>query len=110
MLAQSAGRRRISSASMPALPTIDDAERRRRIGVRHHLATEARADDPVRVAGNLAGIHATDPTSVYLGFRARVPGLTRESLGSLLYEERSLLKVLGMRRTMFIVPVALAGV
>ena len=86
------------------------AERLRRIGVRHHLAQPARDRDLVRVAGDLVGIHATDPASVYLGFRSRVSGLTKDHLGAALYDDRTLLKVLGMRRTMFVVPVGLAGV
>ena len=95
---------------MPALPTIDAAERRRRIGARHFLATEARAGDPVAAAEALVGIHATDPASVYLGLRARVRGLTRDMLGEALYEDRRLLKVLGMRRTMFVTPPHVAAV
>jgi hypothetical protein len=90
--------------------TIDSAERRRRIGARHHLSTEARAADPVTVAGDLVGIHASDPASVYLGLRGRTRELTRDGLATIMYEDRTLLKILGMRRTMFVVPVALAGV
>ena len=99
-----------------ALPTIDAAERRRRIGARHFLGTGAGttsvadATDAADVADRLVGIHATDPASVYLGLRARVAGLTRETLGAALYDDRSLLKILGMRRTMFVVPPSLAGV
>ena len=89
---------------------IDAAERRRRIGVRQHLAQRAAAGDLVGVAGDLVGIHSSDPASVYLGLRTRLRDLTREEVGTALYEDRSLLKVLGMRRTMFVVPVALAGV
>lgn len=95
---------------MSARPTITAEERRRRIGARQFLATKARSDDPVAVAGDLVGIHATDPASVYLGLRARVRDLTRQGLATALYEDRSLLKVLGMRRTMFVVPPPLAGV
>jgi hypothetical protein len=64
----------------------------------------------VDVAGDLVGIHATDPASVYLGLRARVDGLTHDRLASVLYDDRSLLKVLGMRRTMFVAPVSTAAI
>ena len=95
---------------MPAHPRIDVAERRRRIGIRHFLATEARAADPVGVADAMAGMHATDPASVYLGLRARVRDLTHDSLSAQLYDTHALLKVLGMRRTMFVAPRQLASV
>jgi hypothetical protein len=96
--------------SMPVLPTFDSAERRRRIGARHFLATEARAADPVPVAEAMVGIHATDPASVYIGLRARVRDLSRDDIARVLYDDRSLLKVLGMRRTMFVVPPSVASV
>jgi hypothetical protein len=92
------------------MQVIDDDERRRRIGARHHLAREARAADPVSAAGDLVGIHATDPASVYLGLRARVSDLTPDTLATALYDDRTLLKVLGMRRTMFVTPVDVAAV
>ena len=62
------------------------------------------------VAGDLVGIHATDPASVYLGASARMSQLTHEDVATALYDERSLLKILGMRRTMFVVPRDLAPV
>lgn len=58
----------------------------------------------MQVAADVVGIHATDPASVYLGAFARTHYLTHEVLAHALYEERSLLKILGMRRTMFVVP------
>lgn len=95
---------------MPARPLIDAAERRRRIGARHHLGANRRGKDVVAVADDMVGIHATDPASVYLGLQARTVGLTREDVADAFYERRSLLRILGMRRTMFAVPVPLAGV
>jgi hypothetical protein len=95
---------------MPATPILDAAERRRRLGARHFLAARAEPGAVVDVVDRLVGIHATDPASVHLGLRARVGDLTRETVETALYEDRSLLKILGMRRTMFVVPVPLAGV
>jgi len=48
--------------------------------------------------------------SVYLAAWARVPRFQAADLETALYDERSLVKVLGMRRTMFAVPVWLAGI
>ena len=89
---------------------ITTAERRARLAVRHHLAPAARAETPADVASDLVGIHATDPTSVYLGAFARTRSLVPADLERALYDERALLRILGMRRTMFVVPVELAGI
>lgn len=56
------------------------------------------------------GLHATDPATVFLSARARVPGLTVAGLEAALYEDRHLVRMLAMRRTMFVVPVALVPV
>ena len=67
--------------------------------------------DPVTIADSLVGVHATDPASVYMELRARAPGsLAHDAVAKVLYEDRSLVKVLGMRRTMFVTPVPLAGI
>ena len=89
---------------------IDDRERRARLALRHHLAPRAVASDSVRVADELVGVHATDPASVYLGLRARVRGLEQEAVAHELYEARSLVRIIGMRRALFVVPLELAGV
>jgi hypothetical protein len=85
-------------------------ERRARLGVRHHLAPSARAADPTRIAGDLLGLHATDPATVYLAAAARMREPDLAAVDRALIEERTLLRVLGMRRTMFVVPVDVAGI
>jgi hypothetical protein len=90
--------------------TIGDDERRARLAVRQRLAPAHRGDDVARVAGDVAGLHATDPASVLLAARARLRDATPASIEHALYVERSLVRLLGMRRTMFVVPVDLAAV
>ena len=62
------------------------------------------------VAGDLVGLHATDPASVMLAARARVEDIAPADVERALYEERSVVRMLGMRRTMFVVPVELMAV
>ena len=88
--------------------TVD--ERRRRLGVRHHLAPSARGDEIDVVAGNIAGLHATDPATLVLSARARLREPSLKAIEDALYVERSLVRILCMRRTMFVVPVELAPV
>ena len=79
--------------------TIDVAERRARLGIRHHVAK--RSTLPT-VATDLVGIHSTDPTSVYLAAFART-GASVASIERDLYEGGELVRMLGMRRTLFVV-------
>ncbi|PSL08483.1 winged helix DNA-binding protein [Haloactinopolyspora alba] len=67
-------------ASAPAEPTVPD------------------------VADAVVALHATDPASVYLSVLARNPTATLADVSDALYEDRSVVKLLGMRRTMFVVP------
>jgi DNA glycosylase AlkZ-like len=93
-----------------ARPRIDGAERRARLGLRHHLAPSAIASTAIEAAADLIGLHGSDPISVYLAAWARVDGLETRDLDRALYDDRSLLKILGMRRTMFVLPIEVAGV
>ena len=88
--------------------TIDADERRARLGVRHRLARPVPGVDEAVEA--LVGSHSSDPASVFLSAWARVEGFEPTLLEDALYERRSLVRMLGMRRTLFVVPVDLAGV
>ncbi len=89
-----------------AMRTISVEERRRRLGRRHFLSEPAGGIE--EVAGDLVGLHSSDPVTVYLSARARVAGLSTSDVGKALYEDRSLVRILGMRRTLFVVPAHLA--
>jgi DNA glycosylase AlkZ-like len=85
-------------------------ERRARLVVRHHLAPDERASTVVDAVRSLVALHSTDPASVFLSLQARVRSVTPPSIEDALYEERVLLRMLGMRRTMFVVPTELAPI
>ena len=85
-------------------------ERRARLGVRHRLATSARASTPLDAARSVVALHSTDPASVFLAVCARTPPASPGAIECALYDERSLIRMLGMRRTMFVVPRELAPV
>jgi hypothetical protein len=85
-------------------------ERRARLARRHRLAPAARSDDPVEIARDVVGLHATDPASVYLGAAARMREPRLEPVQDALYETRTLVRMLGMRRTMFVLPLDLAAI
>jgi hypothetical protein len=94
---------------------IDVAERRARLAVRHRLAPRERAADVVEAARSLVCLHATDPATIFLSARARVDGMQVADMERALYAERSLVKHLAMRRTLFVFPrdtlaIAQAGV
>jgi hypothetical protein len=88
--------------------TFDSDERRARLAVRHHLASPAHTVE--EAAAGSVGLHSSDPVTVFLSCRARLAGFVAEDLEAALYERRTLVRMLGMRRTMFVVPVDLAAV
>ena len=83
---------------------LGNDQRRARLVTRHHLA--APADGPEQVAESLVALHATDPATVHLSVLARSPAGTAD-VERALYDDRTLVRMLGMRRTMFVVPAAL---
>ncbi|WP_369270596.1 winged helix DNA-binding domain-containing protein [Streptomyces sp. R11] len=91
---------------------IGVAERRARLGLRHRLAGAARAGRPEDVAESLVALHGTDPATVYLAVGARLaePAKTVAETERALYEERALVRMHGMRHTVFVFPTGLTAV
>ncbi len=85
-------------------------ERRTRIGRRHRLGPDVQAADPVEAATSVVALHATDPATVHLSVAARVPGSEVAGTERALYDDRTLIRMLGMRRTVFVVPTRFAPV
>lgn len=93
---------------------VDDAERRARLARRHRLARDHRAASVEEAARSVVCLHATDPATVYLSAWVRTDGLEVADVDRALYADRSLVKQLAMRRTLFafprdVLPAALAG-
>ncbi|CCH31464.1 winged helix DNA-binding domain-containing protein [Actinosynnema sp. NPDC047251] len=80
---------------------ISDDQRRARLGARHLLA--APAPTVREVADALVGLHASDPASVFLSARARLTEPSVQAVEDALYRDRTLVRLLCMRRTMFVV-------
>ncbi len=86
---------------------VSDAARRGRLVERQLLGTPV--DSAGEVAEALVALHATDPVTVYLSARAR-SRCAAEDVDAALYQERTMVRMLGMRRTVFVVPAGLADV
>jgi Winged helix DNA-binding domain len=87
-------------------PRISVRDRRARLGLRHRLALgsqpAAQPSGPAEVAASLVAVHGTDPSSVYLGILARLAGGDVADVERALYQDRTLIRLLGMRRTVFL--------
>jgi hypothetical protein len=83
---------------------IDDAERRTRLARRHALAPPHRAADALGATRAMTVLHATEPATPALSLAARINGFTRADMDDALFESKSLVKQLAMRRTLFVFP------
>lgn len=79
-----------------------------RLGLRHRLALPT--GSPEEAAAGMVGLHSSDPATVFLSAWARVDGFVPADLEDALYHRRSLVRMLGMRRTLFVAPRDLAAV
>ncbi|MEU7446760.1 winged helix DNA-binding domain-containing protein [Streptomyces diastaticus] len=91
---------------------MTDGQRRARLGVRHALAPSARADGPAGAARAVVALHSTDPSSVHVAAWARTRDEQADaaSVEHALYEDRALVRLLAMRRTVFVAPAETAAV
>lgn len=87
---------------MADLPRFTDHQRRARLVARHHLARTA--SDVGEAVRGVTALHSSDPVTPYLGAWARVEGFATDALDRALYEERTLVRMHAMRRTLFVVP------
>ena len=83
---------------------ISVEERRARLVRRHRLAPSERASSALEVARSLVVLHSTDAATVFLSIWARSGSVQPADVERELYDERSLVRMLAMRRTLWVVP------
>ncbi len=83
-------------------------ERRARLAMRHGLSRPL--GSVAEAAKAMVGLHSSDPVTVYLSARARIPGLNTVDVQEALYDQKTVMRMIGMRRTLFVQPRELAGV
>jgi len=88
--------------------TVTVAQRRARLAARHLLSLPGASVAEATEA--IVALHATDPATVYLSARARTQACTQEAVDEALFETRRIVRMLGMRRTVFVVPAPLLPV
>lgn len=81
---------------------ITDDDRRARLVARHHLGRTA--GDAVEAVRGVTAAHSSDPLTPYLAAWTRVSDLAHRDLDRALYDDRRLLRMHAMRRTLFVVP------
>jgi hypothetical protein len=88
--------------------TISVAQRRARLGLRHDLASPTSTVEAA--TSDMVALHSSDPVTVHLSAAARVEGFVPRDLEVALYERKTLVRMLGMRRTLFVVPLDVAAI
>jgi hypothetical protein len=92
--------------SRPVVRAISIDERGARLAVRHRLAPSARTDeDTAAIARSVVALHATDPLTVVLSAIVRMKTPDLLTVERALFVDRSVLRMLAMRRTLFTVAV-----
>ena len=86
---------------------VSAAQRQGRLVQRHGLGVPF--SSVAAVTESMVALHATDPVTVYLSAWARTACASGD-VDVALYEDRGVVRMLGMRRTVFVVPAGLSGV
>jgi hypothetical protein len=82
--------------------TVEVEERRARLARRHRLLPGTRTDDVAVIADDLVALHSSDPVSVYLSATARMADPSLLAVEKALYDDRSVVRHHGMRRTLWV--------
>src|SRR2546423_4389594 len=77
-------------------------ERRARLANRHLLAPKAKQAGVAAIARSLIGLHGTDPATVFLSAAARMKQPSVEAVERALYDDRTIVRLLAMPRTVFV--------
>ncbi|NUR82789.1 MAG: winged helix DNA-binding domain-containing protein, partial [Nonomuraea sp.] len=86
---------------------ISVEQRRARLALRQGLARPY--DGVVEAAESVVVLHATDPATVFLSLAARLRAPGHAAIERALYEDGDLVRMHGMRRTLFVVPADLVA-
>ena len=96
--------------TLTATLQFTDQERRNRLAARHRIAPAFRADTVEDGARAVVCLHGTDSSTVYLSTWARMRDPSVAAVDDGLYERRALVRLLAMRRTVFVVPIEDAAI
>lgn len=96
----------VTSRSQTPVPVrhVDDVERRARMASRHALAPQHRLRTVDEVVRAMTVLHATEAYSIHLAVAARAEGLGPDDVEQALNVDRSVVRQLAMRRTLFVFP------
>lgn len=69
---------------------------------KHHLSNDSKVDDILKISEDLCGLHGTGTIEPYISLFVRMNNFKKEDLDTELYVKKTLGKIRGMRKTLFI--------
>lgn len=69
---------------------------------KQHLSNDSKVDDILKISEDLCGLHGTGTVEPYLSLFVRMNNFKKEDLDTELYVKKTLGKIRGMRKTLFI--------